>query len=344
MSDIDITPLEMTMRECDGLAFIGDPHICSIKPGYKYGRRTDDDYPETIFGKLRFIIDHCNKNRLIPVFLGDMFDKAFEPSKAIETRLLRLLKTSWTQPISNVGNHDIKNKILTDNDSLKYLEEAGAIRVAVYSGVLDTFVIGGKTVAIGATPYGQDIPTDARHYFPKADTIIWLTHHDLAFEGTYPGAQELHAIKGCRLAVNGHMHIEKERRAVGGTTWFNPGNIVRQAVDAILHVPAINVLTIAGRLEKVVIPHDKSVFDLTGKLIDSISPGEIPKGLSADEQVDSAFVSLLQADSSMEMGQTQDGSILLEDIQAKFKRDNTDDFVKSIVMNVLQKSVERRAA
>ncbi|MCS4089536.1 metallophosphoesterase [Rhizobium sp. BK176] len=340
----DVAPLEMTMRECEGLAFIGDPHVCSLKPGYRFGRRTDDDYPETILGKLKFVIDHCNENRLVPVFLGDMYDKPAEPSKAIETRLLRLLKTCWTQPITNVGNHDITNQILTDGDSLKYLEEAGVIRVAVYSGALDTFVIGGKTVAVGATPYGQEIPTDAKHYFPKADTIIWLTHHDLAFEGSYPGAQELHAIKGCRLAINGHMHIAKELRPVGGTTWFNPGNIVRQAVDAIEHVPAITVLTAEGRLKKVVIPHEKSVFDLTGKLIDSISPGEIPKEVSGDDKVDSAFVSLLQADSSMEMGQTQDGSILMEDIQAKFKRDNTDDFVKSIVLNVLQKSVERKAA
>lgn len=334
----EIAPLVMTMRECNGLAFIGDPHVCSLKPGYRFGRRTDKDYPETILGKLKFVIDHCNEHRLVPIFLGDMYDAPVEPDEAIKVRLLRLLKTCWTQPIANVGNHDITNKVLTDCDSLKYLEESGVLRLAIYSGTLDSFVIGGKTVAVGATPYGQEIPTDARHYFPKADTIIWLTHHDLAFEGAYPGSQDLRQIKGCRLAVNGHMHIEKPLRKAGETTWFNPGNIIRQAVDAIEHVPGITVLNSEGRLKKVLIPHEKAVFDLTGKLIDSISPGEMPKEEAAKD-TDSVFINLLQANSSMEMGKTHDGSILMEDIRAKFERENTNPFVKDIILNVHQKSL-----
>ena len=329
----DIEALVMTERECEGLAFIGDPHVCSVKPGYRFGRRTDKDYTETILAKLKFVIDHCNEHRYVPVFLGDMFDNSVEPSERLKVRLLRLLKTSWTLPISNVGNHDISHQVLTDDDSLKYLEEAGAIRLAIHSGALDSFVIGGKTVAVGATPYGQHFPTDAKLFFPKADTVIWLTHHDLAFDGAYPGAQDLVSIKGCRLAINGHMHIAKPLRKVGDTTWFNPGNIVRQAVDAIEHVPSITVLTAAGKLQKVVIPHEKGVFDLTGKLIDSISPGEIPKEDQADS-VDSVFVNLLQANSSMEMGMTTDGSILMEDIQSKFDREGTNPTIQDIVMAV----------
>jgi hypothetical protein len=335
----EITKLEMTNRECDGLAFIGDPHVCSVKPGYRFGRRTDKDYTETIMGKLRFIVEHCNANRLVPVFLGDMYDNSVEPDEALKTRLLRMLKQFWTQPISNVGNHDMGNQVLVDGDSLKYLEVAGAIRVAVHSGALDTFVIGGKTIAVGATPYGQDFPTDARLFFPMADTIIWLTHHDLAFDGAYPGSQDLRQIKGCRLAINGHMHIEKPLKKVGDTSWFNPGNIVRQAVDAIEHVPAITVLTAAGRLQKVVIPHEKGVFDLTGKLIDSISPGEAPKeGAAVD--ADSVFVNLLQANSSMEMGQTSNGSILMEDINAKFEREQTNRFVQDIILSVHARAIK----
>ena len=337
----DLIPHEMTMRECDGLAFIGDPHVCSLKPGYRFGRRTDKDYPETILAKLRFVIDHCNEHRLVPVFLGDMYDSPVEPDESIKTRLLRLLRSSWTQPVSNVGNHDIRNQVLTDGDSLKYLEEAGAIRLAVYSGTLDTFVIGDKTVALGATPYGQEIPTDARQYFPEVDSIIWLTHHDLAFEGAYPGAQDLRQIRGCKLAVNGHMHIEKPVRKAGETNWFNPGNIVRQAVDAIEHVPGFTVLGTDGRLRKVVIPHEKAVFDLTGKLIDSISPGEAPR--EPEQDADSVFVSMLEANSSMEMGKTSDGSILMEDIQAKFERDNTNPFVRHIVLSVHRRSLENAA-
>jgi hypothetical protein len=326
------------MRECAGLCFIGDPHVSSVKPG----RRVDADYSATILGKLRFAIEHCNENRLIPVFLGDMYDSAIEKSEGLKTRLLRLLKTSWTLPIGNVGNHDIRNKVLTDGDSLKYLEEAGAIRLCVQSGALDAFVIGGRTVAVGATPYGQDFPVDARLYFPKADTIIWLSHHDLAFDSAYPGAAEPQSIRGCKLAVNGHMHIRKPVRKVGETTWYNPGNIVRQAVDAIDHVPAITVLTAEGKLQTVPIPHVKAVFDLTGKLIDSISPGEVRRDTdpAGGDVADSAFVNLLKAESSMEMAKSDDGSILMEDIIEKFRRDRTDPVVQDIVLSVHRKSVE----
>lgn len=326
-------------RECEGLMFIGDPHISSEKPG----RRLDKDYAATILGKLKFAIDLCNEKNYVPVFLGDMYDKAVEVEKSLEVRTLRLLQTSRNLPIGNVGNHDITHKVLTDDDSLKFLQQAGAIRLCTESGVLETFLIGGKTVSVGATPYGQSFPSDARFYFPKSDTIIWLTHHDLAFDGAYPGAVEPHEIKGCRLAINGHMHLNKPMVRKGETTWFNPGNITRQAVDAIEHVPSVRVLTAAGKLERVIIPHQKGVFDLTGKLIDSISPGEVAKeGVETEGGPisESAFVSLLQASTSMEMPKSANGSILMEDIQAKFERDQTNTVVQSIVLSVLERALE----
>lgn len=324
-----------TYRTCKGIVFIGDPHVSSVKPG----RRTDKNYPETILNKIEFIANYCNENELVAVFLGDIYESAVEKDEALKTRLLRLLKSFNLTPVSNVGNHDISNQTLTDHDSLKYLEEAGAIKVAAISGALETFEIAGKNVSLGATPYGQNIPTDARQYFPKSDTIIWITHHDLAFEGAYPGSQELHQIKGCKLAVNGHMHLKKDLIRVGETTWYNPGNITRQAVDAIDHIPMISVLTEKGGLKTVVIPHEKSVFDLTGRLIESISPGEKQKSQDIENNPESAFVSLLEANSSMEMEKSDDGSIIMEDIISKFERDQTDDVVQNIVLSIHKKSL-----
>lgn len=331
MADNDI----IEPRACNGLLFVGDPHVSSVKPG----RRKDRNYAETILKKLEFIVGHANEHDYVVVFLGDMYDTAVEKDEALKTRLLRLLKKLKHLPVGNVGNHDIVNRYLTDGDSLKYLEEAGAIKLAVHSGALDVFTIGDKTVAVGATPYGQDFPPDARLYFQKVDTIIWITHHDIAFEDAYPGAVEPQNIKGCKLAINGHMHLRKPLRRVGETTWFNPGNITRQAVDAIEHIPAVTVIDGTGKLQNVVIPHERSVFDLTGKLIDSISPGEKGALETTDLGVDSAFVAILETETSMEMPKSQDGSILLEDIHAKFERDATDDVVKNIVLDVVRKTV-----
>src|SRR3546814_7832118 len=103
-------------------------------------------------------------------------------------------------------------------------------------------------------------------------SIVWLTHEDLAFDGSYPGAKELYEVPGVSLVVNGHMHLTKKPRNVGGTMWFNPGNITRVAVDAKDHVPAVWKFDPVNGIERIELTHEKDIFDLTGRLIDSVSP------------------------------------------------------------------------
>lgn len=328
--------------ECNGIMFIGDPHVSSRKPG----RRKDENFGATIIEKIRFLIEYCNERKLVPAFLGDMFDTPYEPDEALKTKLLRTLRKSWTTPLANVGNHDIKNAVLTDGDSLSYLAEAGAIRLNAYAGALATLKVGEKTWGIGATPYGQDFPEDARHFFPPMDMIVWLTHHDLAFEDAYPGSQPLPSIKGCKLVVNGHMHLRKKTKKVGETVVFNPGNITRQFMDAIEHDPAAFVLTSEGKLEKVAIPHERAIFDLTGQLIHAISPGEAKAAKQkedAAEVADSAFITMLTADSAMEMGQSDDGSIIREEVMHKFDRENSPEDVREYILGLLDKTLSKAA-
>jgi len=330
--------------ECNGVMFIGDPHVSSRKPG----RRKDENFGATVIGKIRFLLDYCNERKLVPAFLGDMFDTPYEPDEALKTKLLRTLKTSWTTPLANVGNHDIKSAVLTDGDSLSYLVEAGALRLNAYAGALAILKVGEKTWGIGATPYGQDFPEDARHFFAPMDMIVWLTHHDLAFEDAYPGSQPLPSIKGCKLVVNGHMHLRKKTKKVGETVVFNPGNITRQFMDAIEHDPAAFVLTAEGKLEKVMIAHERAIFDLTGQLIHAISPGEVKAAKlkedeTAESAAESAFITMLTADSAMEMGQSDDGSIIREEVMHKLERERSPDDVRDYILGLLDKTVAKAA-
>lgn len=323
------------MREVNGLLFIGDPHLSSRKPG----RRKDDDFPAVVLGKIEHLVEVANRERYLPVFLGDMYDSPVEADEEVKTRLTRVLKKSWTVPVCNVGNHDIRNAVLTDGDSLAYLAESGVVRACARSGPVETVTMGGKKVGLGATPYGQSFPLDARPHFPDVDAVVWITHHDIAFADPYPGSAAPQAIAGCKLVVNGHMHLAKPFVKVGGTVWFNPGNITRQAIDAIDHEPAAWVLLASGALEKVGIPHEKAVFDLTGKLVSAISPGEDPR---KSEGRDSEFVSLLQADDSMDMDRSDDGSILMEEISAKFAADGTEPDVRSVIESLHREAVTGR--
>jgi hypothetical protein len=329
-----------SIREANGFLFIGDPHLSSRRPG----RRKDAEFGQTVLRKIEFAIDIANERRLIPVFLGDMFDRAVETDEMLKTRLIRILRKAWTLPITNTGNHDKANAVLSDGDSLAVLGETGLLKVAVHSGAVETFRIGGRLFGLGATPYGQDAPTDARPFFGKVDTIIWLTHHDVAFENPYPGSMAPFAIAGCRLVVNGHMHLRKRPVQVGKTLWINPGNITRQAIDAIDHVPAVTALTAEGKLETIPVPHEKAVFDLTGKLIDAISPGEEGrKAATEPETAESAFVNLLRADNAMEMGKTDDGSVLLEEIEEKLERDGAPEDLRMIIRSLYDAAVRQNA-
>lgn len=245
-----------------------------------------------------------------------------------------------------MGNHDIANAVLSDGDSLAYLAESGAIKVNAYAGALATVSVDGRVFGIGATPYGQDFPLDARPFFGKVDMIVWLTHHDLAFEDAYPGSMPLPEIKGCKLVVNGHMHLRKKTKKVGETFVFNPGNITRQFMDAIEHDPAAFVLTKAGKLDKVPIPHERAIFDLTGQLIHAISPGEAKSAAEKEEAAalgESEFVAMLTADSSLDMGKSDDGSIILEEIRDKFEREGSPEDVRDYILSIHSKALPKAA-
>src|SRR3546814_10486496 len=92
-------------------------------------------------------------------------------------------------PIILVGNHDKRHAVLTDGDTLASIGEAGVATVVTQSGPIAEIIVGGRRLGLGGTPHGQDIPGDVSHCFPDADAVTWLTHHDIAFDGSYPGAR-----------------------------------------------------------------------------------------------------------------------------------------------------------
>jgi hypothetical protein len=329
--------------ECNGLMFIGDPHLDDAKPG----RRLDESFTETILGKLEFLIERCNERGLVPVILGDLFEpeNKVRVSNKLLNRTIRILTGSKLKAIINVGNHDKKNDILTDEDSLMTLKNSGVLHVIDEAGPVAVFQIGAKRYGMGASPYGQAIPTDVTGAFPDTDSVIWLTHHDIAFESPYPGSQPVHAIRGCNVVVNGHMHLYKKPLRIGTTTWFNPGNITRQYIDAIEHIPAVYIMSDQPKLEKLVLPHAQGIFNLTGKLIDPVSPGEAPKDGKPSSggygDIDTDFVALLAAEDSLEMKRSDDGSILKEEIDQKFDRDQTPDDVRGLIVYLFDKTIEQ---
>ena len=317
---------------CGGLLVIGDPHVSSRRPG----RRKDPDWPAPVLAKLERCVAIANERGLAPIILGDLFDRAVEPDVGLKTRLIRILKQFRVRPTVNVGNHDIAHTTLSDGDSLAMLGLCDVVDVVAASGAVAEFQIAGRRLGVGMTPFGQAIPRDVRGLFADADAVAWFTHHDIAFEGAYPGAVPPFAIEGCETVVNGHVHGTKAPVRAGGTEWTNPGNITRQSVDLMDHIPRAWILGPDRRLRPEPLPHAGDVFDLTGRLVEPARQSEVAGTL------ESAFVSLLKAECSTDAARSDDGSLLTEEVEAKFERDGTPEAVRAVVRSLLTEAVGRR--
>lgn len=296
------------VRQANGVLCVGDPHVSSRKPG----TRNDADFISTVMGKLAQVAEIANRANLVTCFLGDLFNRAQEPDVRLMVELLQVLKLFKQRPWTIVGNHDLAETSLTMNTSLALLRETGLLQVADTPGV---FLLvqkpDGTQFCIGGSPYGYPIPTDVAEHLDKAGLpgtpCAWLTHADLAFEGAYPGAHEMHPVQGCSLVVNGHMHLTKEPQVHGETTWFNPGNITRQSKDTANHVPS--AWEFGGAVFKPV--QHRLVYD------PEVFASAIPAAMDAAPTLElsaSAFVQTLRDFEAGETARTEDGSELAKDI------------------------------
>src|SRR3546814_17667365 len=129
------------------------------------------------------------------------------------------------------------------------------------------------------------------------------------------------------------MHLTKKPRNVGGTMWFNPGNITRVAVDAKDHVPAVWKFDPVNGIERIELTHEKDIFDLTGRLIDSVSPGEVATG---SDETESAFVEMLRAERATDIEKITDGSALMEEVKLILHTDKTENEDRTLILKIPQ--------
>lgn len=334
-----------------GLLFIGDPHVSALRPG----RRKDEDYAATTLGKLGQSLAIARAHGYLPYCLGDLTDKPLVSDladrarrRSILTQLIRVLMDHDLRVV--VGNHDLKETRLTDDTVLSALQEARIIKVidrpCVYERRVFPSANGPVTVAVCAVPYGYDIPRDIRELegvshevepVQAGERAILITHHNIDFKdgATYPGAMNPHPIKGCELVVNGHIHLQKPPFRAGRTTWFNPGNIIRQRLDAVDHIPSVWGWTPDEGLKQYVLDHrpKAEVFDFTGHQVKAAAGLPVPQK--------SLFVELLKASESLESSQTDQGDLLAEEMEQLFQAMSTPEEVQRVVNDLFCLAVQQ---
>lgn len=209
------------MREVDanGFLFVADPHVAAVAPGQRTG-----DYPGQVLAKLETALAHAAADNLVPVFLGDLFHWPRDNPNGLLVRLIELFAPH--RPLCLVGNHDKYLARFTPDCSLSVLGAAGAVRIVSEPGP-SLFLRDpkGRTCLLFAVPDGCRFPRSVARQ--DADTVILISHHDVAFPDFQAGKRTPREIEGVDMVVNGHIHRPQPSVTAGGTSWHNPGNVTR---------------------------------------------------------------------------------------------------------------------
>ena len=299
------------MKNAAGFLFIGDPHLCSTR----VGRRIDAPAVSTL-DNLKQAAEICKTKNLIPICLGDLFHHSDDSKLWMMNRFSRIAKTFPLPMVVLGGNHDMAQTSLSEDDALDLLGVTGVIQVISRSGLVGIYIIGDKKVALSAWLHEDEIPDELERP-AGVDVHIVITHHDMAFGGSYPGALPLKEIKGVDMLVNGHMHKTAPSVTIGQTTLHNPGNINRLSVDVIDHEEAVWAWVPAQglNLSKHVLDYEKdNVFNLTGIDIAEIGGKPVLASIVVKDLTHSRFAELMAAESVGEASRSDDGSMLLEDL------------------------------
>lgn len=337
---------------CRGFLAIGDQHLKWTPPG-----RRVVGYWRDVMLKIKHSIDVANQLDLVPLFEGDLFDVPRDNPDELKTIFLDIISKSRHRPIANVGNHDIGGAKLSAADSLGVIAKSGHIRVMATGGAAATFIVDGRRILVGASPYGQPIPKSIEGLGGDVDARIWLTHHDLAFAGMYPGATDIFQMDGCDLVLNGHMHLYRDPVPFGMTTWCNFGAIARTSIDAINEVPSAFEVRPdeKGRFTftRHELPHRPAseVFNMIGLQITAadidndavttengddagVADGNIP-ALSHNE-----FVSMMQSDLSQGGQKTSSGAVIRDMILARMREWETEPLIRQEIISLMDEVTE----
>lgn len=230
----------MSSSQYRGLLLIGDPHLEGRQPGFR-----KDDYPTVILKKLEWSLNYARSEGLLPLILGDLFDKPRDNPNWMVVQLLEILQG---EILGIYGNHDVHYQPeLTEHDSLSLLVRAGRIRMIDASSPW-VGLMNDRPVIVGGSSYRQEIPEtfDAAPLLADLNTelaplVFWLTHHDILIPGYDEGRVQPVEISGIDAVINGHIHRRLEPVKRGCTQWLTPGNISRRSrSDATReHIPSV---------------------------------------------------------------------------------------------------------
>lgn len=333
----------LEFNDYDGILFVGDPHVWSLQPG----TRIEKSYTETILRKLDDCVHIAIKNNLYMIILGDLFHKQNENNIDMLTKLTRILKKLPQSCATVEGNHEKSQTKLSDDVALSLLREAGVIYTMEKNDLWAKFNFkDGRSCYVGATPYGEKIPNKVALPTKEKNRdipIVWLTHHDLDFGSTYPGAIAIKEIEGVSMLVNGHIHGTKRSLTYGNMRAHNPGNISRLSSDMVDHVPAVWkwVMENDFEIESIILDYQKNIFNTVDKEIEVPKLPEQVEETINPQQISQFVEKMEQHNSIYDPAKTDDGVHVKESIQALGKAMNLDDIFMKEMLEIHEETMQQ---
>ena len=266
------------------IAILKDPHF---RLGFPSPISRKDDYKETLYQKVNFVINQCKKNKIKHlVITGDLFDKKYiknynSMSVKENLELLRYINSKGIGIVSIAGNHDLPyNNYNNVEDSLYGLaSKLGLIKDISYS----------KIKIKNAIVYGIPYTEDRDHLFAKLKEInetdvlekkfVVIHEHFIPFDAEIEDLKfshfyrysELHEYKNISGFILGHLHRgfpiqkfsfdDKEQIFINIWSFFRLSRSYYTSMD--LHTPEMAILDLETlEAETITIPHKpyKDVF------------------------------------------------------------------------------------
>ncbi len=302
--------------ECEGMMYIGDPHISN----HRIGRRIDHWY-NTIMGKMEFLIQECNQRDLCPVILGDLFHKWFESQSkdqlvstpAMLSDVIQLLGSSHNPTFVLAGNHDVRDNVFSKDSMLAIIDASKSAVVMKESKAYAVIQTPHSSILLGGTPYGAEMPLsvlDEKNRY-ACDRAVWLIHRNIQGMGTRDGVIP-YSIDGVDLVMAGHIHRTQSYKKVGDTTWVVPGNISRISIDQKDYEPRVYIDNGKKVLRMLLLPVEpiEKVMDIytPENIVENAQSMKMAKSL---EELFREFDALATPTSTH---QTQDLSIIKEEL------------------------------
>lgn len=218
--------------------------------------RTDEDYLETMWGKVQWLTD-LQERYDCPIFDGgDLFDKSVKKNPSL-VLLSRAIATFRGRYYTVPGNHDLPGKSLANyaGSAMAVLEQAGAVdaqSLFVQGDTIDVTELGSEQktirmdgrdrIRIHRFPWG--VPLERVDCYDGCLHAILL--HAMVYDRVkpFPGCEGYEAgeildlFDNADLIVCGHHH-QTFTRSKGKTILVNPGSLMRNDADQADHRPCV---------------------------------------------------------------------------------------------------------